>query len=191
MEAWGDRVRIGVVPVGEARADYYLVMSAPARAAHPPWPVLRSAFDGFDGVAAEVLAELARPPEVHHDLVELDRPIWGRPRVLLLGDAAHAMTPNQGQGAAMAIEDAIELVRALRPGPDGALERYQAARDRRVRTVQLNSRRIGAVAHWRDPTAIRIRNAAIRATPGWVSRQALRVLVQPGVDLAAASAQAD
>lgn len=53
------------------------------------------------------------------------------------------MTPNQGQGAAMAIEDARALVMALRGGVGGALDRYVNLRAARVRKVQLDSRRIG------------------------------------------------
>jgi 2-polyprenyl-6-methoxyphenol hydroxylase-like FAD-dependent oxidoreductase len=61
----------------------------------------------------------------------------GEARALVLGDAAQAMTPNQGRGAAMAIADARALALALRPGTDGALRRYVAMRGRRVRRVQL------------------------------------------------------
>jgi len=55
---------------------------------------------------------------LQHDIV--DRPPvrgWGRGRVVLLGDAAHPTTPNLGQGAAMAIEDAQVLQRALKRVP--------------------------------------------------------------------------
>jgi salicylate hydroxylase len=59
---------------------------------------------------------------------------WVRGRVVLLGDAAHPMLPFMGQGAAMAIEDACVLSRALllAADPDEALARFQAARMERV-----------------------------------------------------------
>ena len=62
----------------------------------------------------------------------------------LLGDAAHPMTPNLGQGACQAIEDAVVLARALgeaAPGEEAAaLQRYQAARLPRTSRVQIGSR---------------------------------------------------
>ena len=48
----------------------------------------------------------------------------------------------------MAIEDALALVRALRAGFVGGLERYVASRHARVKRVQLASRRLGSLAHW-------------------------------------------
>jgi len=62
-------------------------------------------------------------------------------RVALLGDAAHAMTPFLGQGAACAIEDAIILARALKASKLAAdgLQRYQAARIGRAHFMQLES----------------------------------------------------
>jgi 2-polyprenyl-6-methoxyphenol hydroxylase-like FAD-dependent oxidoreductase len=90
----------------------------------------------------------------------------GGDRVWLLGDAAHAMTPNQGQGAAMAIEDALAIGLALRPGLAGAHARYVAARHARVRKVQLDSRRLGAMAHWRNPLARAARRPVGARWPG-------------------------
>ena len=185
VEAWGDGTRVGVVPVGGGQAYYYLVLSAPPGAPPPAWPQeFRAAFAGYGGVAGDVLRSLPQPPPLHHDLLELDRPYWGRSRVLLLGDAAHGMTPNQGQGAAMAIEDALALTLALRPGVTGALERYRAARDRRVRQVQLTSRRIGAAAHWRGPGVARLRNMLIRLAPAAAGTRAAQRLAAPGIELA-------
>lgn len=122
-------------------------------------------------------------PPLHHDLDELDAPTWGRGRVMLLGDAAHAMTPNQGQGAAMAVEDALVLTRELAAGFDGALERYRAARHPRVRQVQLDSRRIGQVAHWENRLACSARDGLMRLVPASVGERQYRRVIEPGVAL--------
>jgi 2-heptyl-3-hydroxy-4(1H)-quinolone synthase len=186
VEAWGDRTRVGAVPIGDGDVYYYLVRSAPPQAPAPrSTEAFRAAFAGYRGVAGQVVDALTALPPLHHDLFELDRPFWGRSRVLLLGDAAHAMTPNQGQGAAMAIEDARALALALRTGPDGALDRYREARARRVRRVQLTSRRIGAVARWRGAGVARLRDAALRSAPTAAGTRAFERLVAPGVELAA------
>lgn len=62
-------------------------------------------------------------------------------RVALLGDAAHAMTPFLGQGAACAIEDAVVLARAMvaAPSPEAGLLRYQAARHARASFIQAEA----------------------------------------------------
>lgn len=62
-------------------------------------------------------------------------------RVALLGDAAHAMTPFLGQGAACAIEDAVVLARALTLAetPEAGLQRYEAARHARASFIQAES----------------------------------------------------
>jgi salicylate hydroxylase len=61
-------------------------------------------------------------------------------RIVLIGDAAHAMTPFLGHGAACAIEDAVVLARALAaaPGPEG-LARFVAARKPRADFIQAES----------------------------------------------------
>ena len=72
-------------------------------------------------------------------------PHWTEGRITLLGDAAHPMTPFLGQGAAMAIEDAMILNRAIEvDGPiPAALDRYEAARRERTTAVLLESRANG------------------------------------------------
>jgi 2-polyprenyl-6-methoxyphenol hydroxylase-like FAD-dependent oxidoreductase len=68
--------------------------------------------------------------------------------VALLGDAAHAMEPNLGQGEAQAIEDAEALLVALRGGAElvGALVAYTAARRKRARMFQQHSSRFARLA---------------------------------------------
>ena len=181
VESWADGNRVGVVPVGDGQAYYYLVRVSPA-GARPPTSVaaLEALFAGHSGTAGRLVDSLTKLPPLHHDLFELDRPFWGRGRVLLLGDAAHAMTPNQGQGAAMAIEDVLAVTLALRAGPNGALERYRSARARRVRKAQLTSRRIGALASLRGPGVARVREAVMRLAPSDAATTAMRQLVETG-----------
>ncbi len=81
---------------------------------------------------------------------------WSAGRVTLLGDAAHAMLPFLGMGAAMAIEDGWALARclALEPNVDAALARYEAARRARCETMQAMSRRQGELTQAMDPDAL-------------------------------------
>jgi len=77
-------------------------------------------------------------------LFELDPlPAWCRERVVLLGDAAHAMSPSAGQGASLAIEDALVLARSFAAEPDrvSALASYQRARRPRVERIAKVARR--------------------------------------------------
>lgn len=78
---------------------------------------------------------------------------WSMGRVTLLGDAAHAMLPFLGAGAAMAIEDGWALARALQlePQAEAALARYEAARRPRTELLHAMSKRQGEVTQAIDP----------------------------------------
>lgn len=89
-----------------------------------------------------------RTPEVRgpwflHDICTL--PAWHRGRVCLIGDAAHACSPSAGQGAALALEDAVVLAKQLRDAGDleAAFERFVAQRRPRVERIVRESRRNG------------------------------------------------
>ncbi|GAA0539784.1 FAD-dependent monooxygenase [Paractinoplanes ferrugineus] len=69
-------------------------------------------------------------------------PVWRSERVVLVGDAAHAVAPSAGQGAAMAIEDAVVLGRCLADG--GGLAGYERIRRPRVEKVVTAGRRSGS-----------------------------------------------
>lgn len=92
-----------------------------------------------------------------------------RGRIALLGDAAHPMRPYLAQGAAMAIEDAFELARALAQpdaaGVPGALQRYAMQRWARCARVQRRSLRNAAIFHASGPLRL-ARDLALRASGG-------------------------
>ncbi|WP_165985092.1 FAD-dependent monooxygenase [Streptomyces sp. YIM 98790] len=184
VEAWGPGSRIGAVPLPEGRLYSYFVLAAPRGAPVPEEPgAFRRAFAHHRGGLTRLFDLLPGPPPLRHDLEEHGRTVWGRGRVVLLGDAAHAMPPSLGQGAAMAIEDAYALALALRPGTAGVPARYAALRHRRVRALRLASRRMGSVAQWRPAAARAVRDAALRAVPRAVADRRYRALVRPALDL--------
>jgi len=101
---------------------------------------------------------------------------WSSGRVTLLGDAAHTMTPDLGQGACQAMEDAVELAKCLNARMDivSALKLYEKRRVRRTNRIALLARLVGKLVQWENPLASRIRNAIMKRIP--VSLQ-LKVLM--------------
>lgn len=97
-----------------------------------------------------------------HDLSPLER--WHTGRVVLMGDAAHAMMPHQGQGANQTIEDAIVLADCLTDADTAsdlasALDRYTQRRRKRTVAVQWLSRRTADLMHLPDGPQIARRDA--------------------------------
>jgi 2-heptyl-3-hydroxy-4(1H)-quinolone synthase len=188
FEAWGHQVRVGVVPLSRGRIYTFLVATAPRRHPAPAFPVgFQDLFAEFGDPVPAVLAGIDPSGLLHHDLEELPGPMWGRPRVWLLGDAAHGMTPNQGQGAAMAIEDAAGAALALAAAPPPqAFLAWRTMRHDRVHKVQMDSRAVGEIAHTGSRLLAAARDAAAWCMPASVSRRQLEKLVQPGLELARA-----
>ncbi|MFI7707284.1 FAD-dependent oxidoreductase [Nonomuraea sp. NPDC049480] len=106
-------------------------------------PELVRAFEDDANASAEVIgrsdAGLGSPI---YDLPPV--PVWHRGRALLLGDAAHATSPSAGQGASLAVEDAVVLAKCLRDSGDHreAFARFEAERRPRVERVVAYSRTI-------------------------------------------------
>jgi salicylate hydroxylase len=110
-------------------------------------------FREFDEDVRTMLA--ATPPELCFKWGLFNRrPLtnWRDGRATLLGDAAHPMTPFLGQGAVMAIEDAMLLSRCLQNSDDTveALDTYQRARIERTTFVMLKSLERAKIFHARD-----------------------------------------
>ena len=91
---------------------------------------------------------------------------WGSDRVVLLGDAAHPAPPSAGQGAGMALEDAVMLAACLRRAGTGneraALREYAFRRQART-TRMLESSRVNLRnSQTSDPVQVRARNGYYR-----------------------------
>jgi len=97
-----------------------------------------------------------------HDMEPLRH--WATKRVVLLGDAAHPMTPYLGQGANAAFEDAASLRRHLSEHPDvpSALAAYEAARRGRAGKLARVSRRLGSLGQLENPLGVALRDTGMR-----------------------------
>lgn len=163
-ELWGRGERFGHVPLPDGRVYCFATANAPEGAVDGGLPELRRRFGGWPEPVPALL-EAAEPSVLlHHDLYELP-PLktYTSGRVVLAGDAAHAMTPNLGQGACQALEDAVVLGSVLASG-DG-LAAYDRLRRPRTQMIARRSRQIGVVAQWASPAAVSLRNTAMRLLP--------------------------
>ncbi|MCQ8773149.1 FAD-dependent monooxygenase [Streptomyces telluris] len=197
-ETWGRGERFGVVPLADGRVYVYATAVAPEgyRPADPRAELLRRYGAWHDPIPA--LLERIDPAAVlQHDLHDLAAPLprYHRGRLVWLGDAAHAMTPNLGQGGCQAIEDAVVLAHLLDgtdvAGIPGALAAYSAARCARTDALRVRSRRAGRIAALAHPLAVAARDLAVRATPARITQRAMddlcRGMDNVPVDVAARS----
>jgi 2-polyprenyl-6-methoxyphenol hydroxylase-like FAD-dependent oxidoreductase len=99
---------------------------------------------------------------------------WGEGRVTLLGDAAHPMTWDRGQGACQGIEGALILAKQLAQSggdPDATLRAWEAERIPRTTKIAMGSRRMGKLCQSASPVARVFRNQAMRILTGPGAKQ--------------------
>ena len=182
-ESWGRGAVFGVMPLSDGRVYCYAAApAAPGTRAGDELAELARLFGTWHEPIPTLLAA-ARPQDViRRDVAELAAPLpsFHRGRTVLLGDAAHPMTPNLGQGACQALEDAAVISRlAAGTEPDAVpamLARYTAARLPRTTDVVRWSRRAAAMATRTSPPAVGIRNTLTRLAGKLAPGAALRTL---------------
>lgn len=183
-ETWGRGLVFGVMPLAGGQVYCYATAAVPPglRAADERDELRRLFGRWHDPIPA--LLDAADPAAVlRHDIHSLDIPLpaFHTGRVALLGDAAHPMTPNLGQGACQAMEDAVVLAGRVFPGRDPAAGLAAYSRERLARTTPIvrRSRAIGRLTRWRNPLAVALRDGAMRAAgrlgPNVALRQGDRV----------------
>jgi len=167
-EIWGKGCRLGFSKINADDYYWYLTFdSAPnknfspvERQAHAQ-SLLRSFFPRWT-----MLLENTRPEDIiQTDISDLRRlSTWSSHRIGLIGDAAHATTPNLGQGGAMAIEDSFSLANAFeRVGLSGrAFELYEKERREKVDWTVSASWNIGRMCHLKNTMARALRNAVLK-----------------------------
>lgn len=133
----------------------------------------------FPSWYAELIGK-ANPDDIFHDDLYDLKPMhsWHNGKVMLLGDAAHATTPNMGQGGCQAIEDAWYLAQYLEQHPNvaEAFTAYEKFRRPKVDFVVNTSFMLGKVSNWGGALGYRLRNWILSATPKRMAEQQLETL---------------
>lgn len=175
-EIWGRGARFGQVPLVDGRLYWFTSWNVPEGEVLTPDQRRERALSVFRGWIAPV-EELIRSTDpallLHDDVRELSGlHTWVDGRIALLGDAAHAMTPNLGQGGCSSIEDAFVLARCL--ADDAAiaiaLDRYEKLRRPRVASIVRDSRAFGFFGQLENDLARRVRDAITIGTKGRYGR---------------------
>jgi 2-polyprenyl-6-methoxyphenol hydroxylase-like FAD-dependent oxidoreductase len=170
FEAWGAGQRFGFSLIGKGRAFWFAAINAPQGRVILPEERKEAMRQAFHGWYPPVLSAIEATPELtilQHDIADA-RPLqsWSKDRVILLGDSAHPMLPNLGQGGAQAMEDAIVLSTCLsRYDIPEALIHYEKLRQGRTSGIARLSRWMGRIAQLDNPLLVRMRNLAIRSMP--------------------------
>jgi 2-polyprenyl-6-methoxyphenol hydroxylase-like FAD-dependent oxidoreductase len=173
----GRGARFATYPVGSGRLYWLAVVHAAPAGRDEPGRGKANVLAHFGDFCQPVPAIVEAAAEeriIRGDIVDR-RPIrkWGEGRVTLLGDAAHAMTPNLAQGAGLSIEDGVALGKSLAGGHDvvKALRDYEAGRVKRAAGMVRVSHMLGVIGDWRNPLVCAFRDRVMMPIflpgPGW------------------------
>jgi 2-polyprenyl-6-methoxyphenol hydroxylase-like FAD-dependent oxidoreductase len=176
--SWGQGTEFGVMPLVDGRTYWYAAANAGEAQRNPDeLEELRRRFGTWHEPIPAVLAHTQPQAVLRHDIYRLPKlDSYHRGSVVLLGDAAHAMTPNLGQGGGQALEDAIVLAAAVSRTRDVATALANYDHERRARTQAMalaatRQLRFGQQLH--HPVAIAMRNAAVALTPDRIALLAI------------------
>lgn len=177
-ETWGRGERFGIAPLSDGRVYWFAVASVPRdwRVPDEHAEVVRR-FGGWHAPIPALLAATSPETVLRNDIIDLAGPLdtFVHGRLVLAGDAAHAMTPNLGQGGNQALEDAATLVALVgrsagRTGTelDAALADYDRMRRPRTQRMARAAWRLGRLAQADGTVNAGVRDAVLRLVPARV-----------------------
>ncbi|WP_373938597.1 FAD-dependent monooxygenase [Rhodococcus qingshengii] len=151
-QVWGIRGEFGILPLAGNRTYAFAGAQRGESLAH---------FADWPEPVSQLVANADPARIIENELLEIRTPkLLTRGKVALIGDAAHAMRPHLGLGAALAIEDAVTLAAYA-----DDLAGYTKARRHRVRTVQWISRQMSTVVMPDNRSLAAVRDVVVRLTP--------------------------
>ncbi len=185
-ELWGSKagLRMGIVPVSSNKIYFFCTVRSAAGGNDDATTLkekLIYEYAEFGNLASEILNATDSQKIIRTDIYDF-APIkrWYQGRVVLIGDAAHATTPNLGQGGCQAVEDAYALAHSLSSHQqvEKAFEAFQAIRYAKAKYVVDTSWQFGKITNLSSSWMIKLRNSAIRFVPESTARKSADKLFQ-------------
>lgn len=178
-ETWGKNGRFGIVPIGNNQIYWFACKNAPAQNQEMKAWKQKELLQNFKAYHKDIIHVLENTPDDHiiwNDICDL-KPIsnYAFSNVVLIGDAAHATTPNMGQGACQAIEDAFFLAHEFQQTQtiQEAFIHFEQKRMKRTQGIVKQSQRIGKIAQLENPVLAWGRNTLMNLTPASVVEKQL------------------
>ncbi|MFD8589916.1 FAD-dependent monooxygenase [Streptomyces sp. NPDC059637] len=183
-ETWGRGRLWGSIPLADGRVYCYATAAVPAGGSEPDErDALRRLFGSWHHPVPALIDAMGPGTVLRHDIHSAAAPLPAHHvgRIVLIGDAAHAMPPNLGQGGCQAVEDAVVLAHLAGPGDaetdlDAALAAHTAQRLPRTTAVVRRSERIARLTALRSVPAVAARTALFAAAGRLAPDLALRGL---------------
>ncbi len=172
-EMWGKQkgLRFGFVPTSANEVYYFTTLYSPPHQMDEPGQVknkLLNLYSSFGSLPQQLIEATPEASIIRSDINDFV-PIknWWKGRVALIGDAAHATTPNLGQGGCQAVEDAFVIARCLKenPAPEIAFKKYQTIRYQKALHVVTLSWNLGKMTNLANPILQSMRNGLMRSIP--------------------------
>ncbi|WBV60968.1 FAD-dependent monooxygenase [Chryseobacterium camelliae] len=176
IEAWGKGKRFGFVRMTDKKIYWYAVIN---KRIHKRYHSLSENFHGFHPLIIDIIESTSQENTILNDIIDLSPiPKWYSESLCLIGDAAHATTPNLGQGACQAIEDAYIIGKLLEKNKNFNLifEQFQKIRRKKVDHVVNTSLKIGQISQWEKGT--RLRNFLMKSVPERINQQMIEKVIK-------------
>ncbi len=111
---------------------------------------------------------------IHRDIIDITpmKQFFDK-RIVFIGDAAHALTPNLGQGACQAIEDAIILAECIKNNAyyRQAFTEFEQKRRDRIEKISNTAWKVGKIAQIESKPLTIVRNKVMKRIPKWISER--------------------
>jgi 2-polyprenyl-6-methoxyphenol hydroxylase-like FAD-dependent oxidoreductase len=181
-ETWGPKGRFGIIPLADNHLYWYALKNGVANdSRHQSWKTedLQENFRHYHSPIPSIIKNTDNDHVTRHDIYDLDSLYqYVYDRILLMGDAAHATTPNLGQGDCLSIEDAVCLAQMIQNDKniDLAMNRFNKIRLARTKKVIHESWKFGKIAQIDNPIICTVRNKVMKWAPASFHQNRLKIL---------------
>lgn len=173
FELWEKGKRFGFIQVSKHKVYWYAVMNAHLVKEDSN---LLEMYKEFHHDVLSLIEATPKTSVILNDIIDL-QPItkWHKNKICLVGDAAHATTPNMGQGACQAVEDAFVLGQLFNKSNNvkEIFEQYEQLRQKKAQKIVKTSWKIGEIAHFENDFAIGCRNQLLKLIPDSLNEKQL------------------
>lgn len=177
VEAWGKGKRFGFVKISDKKVYWYALVNSLSFNTNSV--NLLETFREFHPDILEIIANTPNAQIIESEIIDLKPiPQWHSDHVCLIGDAAHATTPNMGQGACQAVEDAYVLGKLLDKGLplEKTFADYQRLRQKKARMIVNTSWQTGKLSQLENEWGIWARNTLLKLLPSSINQKQMETV---------------